>query len=114
MPMPFESSMDFFEILPKIALKYSINEYLVPYATVAKGYNSGGFNSTFEREEDRSFHPEHSWNYEAGMKAKWLQQRIYANLAFFLSTGPTSRSTRLCPVEQAPCSPMPENRKARE
>jgi len=79
----FVSDMDFFEILPKVAIKYSINEYLVPYLTIAKGYNSGGFNSTFEREEDRSFKPEHSWNYEAGLKAKWLQQRIYANLAFF-------------------------------
>jgi iron complex outermembrane recepter protein len=79
----FVSDMDFFEILPKLAVKYSINEYLVPYATIAKGYNSGGFNSTFEREEDRSFDPEHSWNYEAGLKAKWLQQRIYADLAFF-------------------------------
>ena len=78
-----DSEMDFFEILPKIAVKYSLSEYLVPYATVAKGYNSGGFNSTFEKEEDRSFDPEQSWNYEAGIKAKWLQQRIYANLAFF-------------------------------
>ncbi|SHF58370.1 Outer membrane receptor proteins, mostly Fe transport [Mariniphaga anaerophila] len=79
----FDSDMDFFEILPKVALKYSINEYLVPYVTVAKGYNSGGFNSTFEDDENRTFDPEQSWNYEAGLKAKWLQQRIYANLAFF-------------------------------
>jgi len=79
----FESDMDFFEILPKIAVKYSISEYIAPYATIAKGYNSGGFNSTFEREEDRSFEPEHSWNYEAGIKAKWLKQRVYANLTFF-------------------------------
>jgi outer membrane receptor protein involved in Fe transport len=78
-----ESEMDFFEILPKFALKYSISEYIVPYATIAKGYNSGGFNSTFEREEDRSFEPEHSWNYEAGIKTKWLKQRVYANLAVF-------------------------------
>uniref|UniRef100_UPI003217D6A1 TonB-dependent receptor n=1 Tax=uncultured Draconibacterium sp. TaxID=1573823 RepID=UPI003217D6A1 len=79
----FESEMDFFEVLPKIAVKYSISKYIVPYATIAKGYNSGGFNSTFEREEDRSFKPEQSWNYEAGIKAKWLEQRVYANLAFF-------------------------------
>ncbi len=79
----FESKMDFFEILPKIAMKYSINRYFVPYITIAKGYNSGGFNSTFDREEDRSFEPEQSWNYEAGVKAKWLQQRVYANLTFF-------------------------------
>ncbi|MCD6354310.1 MAG: TonB-dependent receptor [Prolixibacteraceae bacterium] len=79
----FISDMDFFEILPKVAVKYSISDYFVPYATIAKGYNAGGFNSTFEREEDRSFKPEQTWNYEAGIKAKWLQQRIYANLAFF-------------------------------
>jgi len=78
-----KSEMDTFEILPKVALKYSINRYLVPYLTVAKGYNPGGFNSTFEREEDRSFYPERSWNYEAGVKTKWLQQRVYADLAFF-------------------------------
>lgn len=78
-----EGDLDFFEIMPRIALKYSISEYFVPYATVAKGYNSGGFNSTFERKEDQTFDPEHSWNYEAGIKAKWLQQRVYANLAFF-------------------------------
>src|SRR5690606_28509531 len=77
------SNLDFFEILPKIAIKYSINPYLTPYATVAKGYNPGGFNATFEREEDRAFDPEHSRSYEAGLKAKWLQQRVYANLALF-------------------------------
>ncbi|HZH71903.1 MAG TPA: TonB-dependent receptor [Mariniphaga sp.] len=77
------SSLDFFEILPRIAFRYNISKYLVPYATVAKGYNSGGFNATFEREEDRSFNPERSWNYEAGIKAKWLQHRVYGNLAFF-------------------------------
>ena len=78
-----DSEMDFFEILPKLAVKYSISEYFTPYATLAKGYNSGGFNTTFDNDEDRSFAPEHSWNYEAGIKAKWLQQRVYANLAFF-------------------------------
>ncbi len=79
----FSSSMDFFEILPRIALKYSISEYFVPYATWSKGYNAGGFNSTFERPEDQTFKPEYSYNYEAGIKAKWLEQRIYANLAVF-------------------------------
>ena len=79
----YKDTMDFFEILPKFAIKYSINDYLAPYATISKGYNSGGFNSTFERDEDRTFEPETSWNYEAGIKAKWLKQRIYVNLAFF-------------------------------
>ncbi|MDD2380075.1 MAG: TonB-dependent receptor [Mariniphaga sp.] len=77
------SELKFFEILPKVAVQYTISDHIIPCITVAKGYNSGGFNATFEREEDRSFDPEHSWNYEAGLKAKWLRQRIYANLAFF-------------------------------
>jgi iron complex outermembrane receptor protein len=78
-----KSEQDYFEILPKIALKYNISKHVVPYATIAKGYNSGGFNATFEREEDRTFKPEQSWNYEAGIKAQWLQQRVFANLAVF-------------------------------
>ncbi|NLB25065.1 MAG: TonB-dependent receptor [Bacteroidales bacterium] len=73
----------FFEILPKLALKYNISKYLVPYITISKGYNPGGFNTTFERYEDRSFGSERSVNYEAGLKAKWLRQRVYANIAFF-------------------------------
>jgi outer membrane receptor protein involved in Fe transport len=77
------SEMDFFEILPKVALKYNFSNHIAPYISVAKGYNSGGFNTSFEREEDRSFNPERSINYEAGVKAKWLEQRIYANLALF-------------------------------
>ena len=66
--LEFESDMDFFEILPKVAIKYSINKHFVPYATVAKGYNPGGFNYRIEREEDQTFKPEHTWNYEAGLK----------------------------------------------
>ena len=82
----FKSNLDFFEILPKIAFKYSISRYLTPYATLAKGYNAGGFNSSFDEDRaktDSHYGPEISWNYEAGIKAKWLQQRIYANLAVF-------------------------------
>lgn len=77
------SELKFSKILPKVAVQYNIEGNLVPYINVAKGYNAGGFNATFERKEDWSFDPEHSWNYEAGVKAKWLRQRIYANLALF-------------------------------
>lgn len=79
----FVSELNFFEFLPRFTAQYQLSRNINTYATLAKGYNSGGFNSTFERDEDRSFEPEESWNYEAGLKAKWLQQRIYANLAFF-------------------------------
>lgn len=78
-----QSSLESFEVLPKVAVQYNIANYITPYATIAKGYNAGGFNSTFEREEDRSFDPEQSWNYELGLKARFLQNRLFSNLAFF-------------------------------
>lgn len=79
-----QSDLDFFEILPKVALQYNLSNSFTPYATIAKGYNAGGFNSTFEREEDRSFKPEQSWNYEAGLKARFLENKLFTNLAFFI------------------------------
>jgi iron complex outermembrane recepter protein len=79
-----QSSVSFSEFLPKVALQYNINTNITPYATISKGYNAGGFNSTFEREEDRSFKPEQSWNYEAGLKARFLGNRLFTNIAYFI------------------------------
>ena len=79
----WDSGLDFFEILPKVSLCYDFGGRLTSYAIVAKGYNAGGFNSTIERDEDRSFKPEQSWNYEWGLKGRFLQNRIFANLALF-------------------------------
>ena len=53
------------------------------YATVTKGYKTGGFNTSFEREEDRSFRPESSWNYELGGKHPFLDNRLRAEIALF-------------------------------
>ena len=79
----FENSLEFFELLPRISLMYNIQDDLSTYLTLSKGYKTGGFNSTFERPEDRTFDPEKSWNYEAGIKSKWIGKRLMANLAVF-------------------------------
>jgi len=71
-----------FEILPKIALNYKLAETNV-YVVMAKGYKTGGFNSTFERPQDLTFDPENSWNYEAGVKTSFLKNRIFADIAVF-------------------------------
>lgn len=78
-----QSSLNFLEFLPMIAMKYTLNERVTPYMTIAKGYNAGGFNSTFEREEDRSFQPEQSINYETGLKARFFDSRLFTNMALF-------------------------------
>jgi len=75
-------SLDYFEVLPKVALNYSLNNSSL-YFTVARGYKTGGFNSTFERPEDLTYNPEFSWNYEVGARGTLFERQLYADIAFF-------------------------------
>jgi outer membrane receptor protein involved in Fe transport len=77
------ATVSYGEILPKVALSYNMNSNLSAYTTVAKGYKTGGFNTTFETEEDRSFKPEYSWNYEAGIKTIFFEKALLANFSVF-------------------------------
>jgi iron complex outermembrane recepter protein len=79
----FISDLHFFEFMPRLAIGYSPGEDHNIYFTVSKGYKTGGFNSTFEREEDRSFDPEVSWNYEAGIRSVVAGNRIYGDFSLF-------------------------------
>lgn len=79
----FNNKLNFSQVTPKIALQYMFPSYGLIYATVTKGYKTGGFNTSFEREEDRSFRPETSWNYELGAKHPFLDNRLRAELSLF-------------------------------
>lgn len=74
-------SMSSLQLLPRLALTY-IKGRQSFYGVVAKGYKTGGYNSTFERAEDLTYEPEHSWNYEIGVKSS-LGNRVYAEAALF-------------------------------
>ena len=71
------------QILPKVSLAYIFDNNINTYLSVSKGYKAGGFNSTFERDEDVSFNPEYSINYEWGLKSEMLDNKLTANLALF-------------------------------
>ncbi len=74
----------FTEILPKVALKYQVNKSFNTYATVSKGYKSGGFNTNSSvLLENRSYDAEQSWNYELGFKSSLLNHRLYFDAALF-------------------------------
>ena len=79
----FKQGFGFFEFLPKAALNYSISQQVSTYASITKGYKSGGFNSTFELPEDESFGSEYSWNYEWGIKTGTKNNKYMMNLAIF-------------------------------
>jgi outer membrane receptor protein involved in Fe transport len=70
------------EIIPRLALTYKFNNQSI-YVVAARGYKTGGFNSTFERPEDLTFEPEFSWNYEIGLKTPLVKNVLYADLALF-------------------------------
>lgn len=95
--------LSYLQILPKIALSYRTAPFQV-YATAAKGYKTGGFNSTFETEEGLYYRPETSWNYEAGFKGSLLNRHLYLDVALFYidwndqqiyQTVPSGRGARL-------------------
>jgi outer membrane receptor protein involved in Fe transport len=70
------------ELMPRFAINYNIGKSNI-YVVAARGYKTGGFNSTFERPQDLSFFPEHSWNYEAGIKGSYFRDFLSADLSFY-------------------------------
>ncbi len=75
-------SLGSLEVIPRFAASYQLKNSNL-YAVIARGYKTGGFNSTFERPEDLTFDPEFSWNYETGIKTSFLGKSLYADLAVF-------------------------------
>ena len=72
------------EFLPKASLSYDLTESAMVYTTVAKGYMSGGYSYAMATDaESLMYGPEYTWNYEAGIKTAWFDNRLTANLATF-------------------------------
>jgi outer membrane receptor protein involved in Fe transport len=79
----FSSRLSFSQFTPKIALRYALTNNKTTYVSVTKGYKTGGFNTSFVRNEDRSCEPEHSWNYEAGAKLGYLNNLLHVDFCLF-------------------------------
>jgi iron complex outermembrane recepter protein len=68
---------------PRVFLSYEIVDGLKAYASAAKGFRSGGFNSiTAFRPQ---FEPDEVYSYEAGVKFSALQSRITGEMAAYYS-----------------------------
>ena len=106
------TSQDFWQVLPKVSLKYECSPRTFTYVSVAKGYKTGGYNvqmsadvmqtemqydmmSAFKAmipteipepspiEDVAAYKPEQSWNYEFGARSELLPGRLNAELTFF-------------------------------
>ena len=74
---------DWSEFSPKVGVEYRISEGIMTYATVSKGYLSGGFNAFATDPQYRSFDEEKLWSYEIGVKNTFLDNRLILNAAVF-------------------------------
>lgn len=69
--------------LPRFSVNYRFSPQLVAYGSIARGYRPGGVNFRPDNDASLTFVPERSWNYEAGLKSSWFNNRLGANLAIF-------------------------------
>ncbi|KAA6337891.1 Pesticin receptor [termite gut metagenome] len=92
----------YLQFLPKLALKYAFDSQNSVYASVSRGYRSGGYNiqmfsdtiqgqmrsqpgskSTGDIKEVIRYKPEYSWNYETGSHLTLLPNSLWADVALF-------------------------------
>lgn len=106
-----KTSQDFLQVLPKVSLRYQCSPGTFTYVSVAKGYKTGGYNVQMfgdlvqeyakydlmkkfmpaEAEKNKpsavesvaSYKPEHSWNYELGVRSELIKNRLNAELTLF-------------------------------
>ncbi|MDD2706092.1 MAG: TonB-dependent receptor, partial [Acidocella sp.] len=67
-------------VTPKLVVDYSPDRHNMLYASVTKGFKSGGYNTVAIQP---AFAPETAINYEAGIKSRLLDDRLFLNLAAF-------------------------------
>ncbi len=79
----FDSKLNFSQWIPKAGLNYRLSSNASTYASVSKGYKVGGFNTSFAKEEDRTYEPEYCWNYEWGVKAWLLKKKLRTSISLF-------------------------------
>lgn len=106
-------SSDFWQVLPKVSIKYECSPRTVTYLSAAKGYKTGGYNVQMSADimqarmqydmmnvfrnftpsippidlmpvkDVITYRPETSWNYELGVKSELIRDYLHAELTFF-------------------------------
>jgi outer membrane receptor protein involved in Fe transport len=76
------SSLDFVKFIPRASMMYKHSDNTW-FASFSYGYKTGGFNTAFELETDRSFAPENSLNYELGYRSSRIAGMFSAGLSLF-------------------------------
>lgn len=80
-------SSDWSEFTPRAVLSWQPNPDLLAYASYARGYTAGGYNTEAATAAalQAPFAPETLDSYELGLKSEWLDRRVRLNLSAFRS-----------------------------
>ena len=84
-PIDQDKNLDYDEFLLKFSIAYDFTKDIMTYITVSEGYMVGGYNYGYMPTNEEAFYydPEYTWNYEAGIKSSWLDNKLLANLSIF-------------------------------
>src|SRR3546814_1033350 len=70
---------------PRVAIDYSPVEDIMFYASASRGFKGGGFtgqNGSLAT-ISRTFNPEFAWNYELGLRSRFLDNRAQVNATLY-------------------------------
>jgi iron complex outermembrane recepter protein len=80
----YDDSRSDTDISPTLSLRYFVNDDVMTYASISRGFKSGGFNQRREIVgSNGEFDEEIATNYELGWKGTWLDRRLQVNGTFF-------------------------------
>ena len=72
---------------PKLAVQYDIAEQASVYASAARGYRFGGIQivaaSVLNSDVPTTYDSDRVWNYELGLRSRWLEDRLQADGAVY-------------------------------
>jgi outer membrane receptor protein involved in Fe transport len=69
----------------RLVLEWDLAANTMVYLGATRGYKAGGFNPSNSLDEDlREFDPETLWNYEVGLKGRWLDGRLSGRFSLFI------------------------------
>ncbi len=86
----FDQDADFDNFVPRFTVNFQLNDASMIYGSVAKAVKTGGFNVNTSAgaimDDERTYSPEKSWNYELGIKNTLADGRVNLNIAAFYTS----------------------------
>jgi iron complex outermembrane receptor protein len=87
-------------LTPHFALDWQAMDNAMLYASVSRGFKSGGFQgiSGSAKGAETPYDPEYAWTYEVGAKTRWFDNRLQFNASVFRTDYTNLQVSQLIPL----------------